>query len=38
LFGAERSVAALKLICPRNTAIPRHALKQALAVMVGPSS
>jgi hypothetical protein len=28
-------VAALKLICPRNSTIPQHALKQALVFMVG---
>ncbi len=34
-LGFALLVAALKLICPRNSTIPRHALKQALALMVG---
>jgi hypothetical protein len=34
-LGSALLVAALKLICPRNSTIPRHVLKQTLAVMVG---
>jgi len=34
-LGLALLVAALKLICPRNSKIPRHALKQALVLMVG---
>ena len=34
-LGFALLVAALKLICPRNSKIPRHALKQALVLMVG---
>jgi len=34
-LGYALLVAALKLICPRNSKIPRHALKQALVLMVG---
>ncbi len=34
-LGFALLVVTLKLICPRNSTIPRHALKQALAVMVG---
>jgi hypothetical protein len=34
-LGFALLVAALKLICPRNSKIPRHALKQALVFMVG---
>ncbi len=33
-LGSALLVVALKLICPRNSAIPRHALKQALAFML----
>ena len=34
-LGFALLLAALKLICPRNSKIPRHALKQALVLMVG---
>ena len=34
-LGFASLVVALKLICPRNSTIPRHALKQALVLMVG---
>jgi hypothetical protein len=34
-LGFALLVAALKLICPRNSKIPRQALKQALVLMVG---
>jgi hypothetical protein len=34
-LGFALLVAAFKLICPRNSKIPRHALKQALVLMVG---
>jgi hypothetical protein len=34
-LGFALLVAALKLICPRNSKIPRHAIKQALVIMVG---
>jgi hypothetical protein len=34
-LGFASLVVALKLICPRNSTIPRHALKQALVFMVG---
>jgi hypothetical protein len=33
-LGFALLIVALKLICPRNSAIPRHALKQALAFML----
>jgi hypothetical protein len=34
-LGLALLVAALKLICPRNSKIPTHAIKQALVLMVG---
>ena len=34
-LGYALLVAALKLICPRNSKIPTHAIKQALTFMVG---